>query len=645
VEVGGERFEGPSALYDAVAPILLRAPAGAVLEGPEAGLVTDLLRKGHPQGSRKLGEAGLKCVAVKWHPEHPNTKSFFVVRADGSSEDFSYRKCINNLFRERQRQGAMGYADAAMSPADLGALIRRPSDPEDILYLVEHHLGSLSPELLASALFHLARTALRRYGAARTPAMLHRDQRFLALHGAVMRQEPASLRSAELVSVLASYARLRFPPESSFLEAAQAALGAGGGLQGASPARLSTLCQALSRLKLAPSPALRGAIVTSARSALDDFGPRDLAILLHFCKDFQVAPEPGEPNWLLEIDQQVAATVDSFAQDSATRALRAYAFMGYRPSNQVVQRLSNQVPGEGMSPGAIKSAILSWGALGFNPGQKNLAAVVGQAQDSLRTFLPKEIAQLMWGLASLNAQPSVEFLCELELQVCKSLDSFQGGDLVTILWGYAKLRLAPDPQVQALLLSRVSGEVSRLPVPSLLNLLYAVAVLGVEDEEELLARLGAALSAAAAAGRLRARQFASALRHFHDAGVEPEDAFVAALQRTVARDAEQLGGVHVRDLLTGCAGLDLEPADEFMAALKRRHTEVFKEFRFVPWLDDALHAYSELEGIPLALIPESYEDRLSFLAKTVGAEDGVASTSAEGRSPPELGGSLEGDGW
>merc|ERR1711924_271842 len=63
------------------------------------------------------------------------------------------------------------------------------------------------------------------------------------------------------------------------------------------------------------------------------------------------------------------------------------------------------------------------------------------------------------------------------------------------------------------------------------------------------------------------------------------------------------GGVHVRDLLTGCAGLELEPADEFMAALKRRHTEVFKEFRFVPWLDDALHAYSELEGIPLALIP------------------------------------------
>ena len=52
----------------------------------------------------------------------------------------------------------------------------------------------------------------------------------------------------------------------------------------------------------------------------------------------------------------------------------------------------------------------------------------------------------MWGLASLNAQPSVEFLCELELQVCKSLDSFQGVDLVTILWGYAKLRLAPDSQ-------------------------------------------------------------------------------------------------------------------------------------------------------------------------------------------------------
>jgi hypothetical protein len=82
----------------------------------------------------------------------------------------------------------------------------------------------------------------------------------------------------------------------------------------------------------------------------------------------------------------------------------------------------------------------------------------------------------------------------------------------------------------------------------------------------------------------------------------------------------------------------LEPAEEFMASLKRRHAEVFKEFRFVPWLDDALQAYSELESIPLALIPESYEDRLAFLAKTIGAEGDLgASTSAEG--------SLEGGGW
>ena len=636
MEVGGERFEGPGELYDAVAPILLRAPAGAVLEGPEAGLLTDLLRKGHPQGSRKLGESGLKCVAVKWHPEHPRTKSFFVVRADGTSEDFSYRKCINNLFRERQRQGAMGYAEA-MSLADLAALIRRPSDPDDILYLVEHHLGAFTPELFASALFHLARTALRRYGAARTPAMLHRDQRFLSLHAAAMAQDPAVLRPADLVSVLGSYARLRFPPEPAFLEATEAALGVGGGLRGASPARISTLCQALSRLKRAPGPELRAALIASSREALDDFGPRDLAILLHFCKDFGLFPEPGEPNWLLEIDSQVAATVDKFEQDSATRALRAYAFMGYRPSNQIVQRLSNRIPGEEMSPGAIKSAILSWGALGFNPGEQNLVQVIGEAQRRLHTFLPKETAQLMWGLASLNAQPPVEFLCELELQVCKSLESFEAGDLVTILWSYAKLRLSPDSQVQGLLLGRVSGEVGSLPVSGLLNLLYAVALLGNTDEN-LFANLGASLAAAATAGRLRARQFARALPHLHRAGMHPGDAFVAALERTVARDAAQLGGVHVRDLLTGFSGLDLEPAEECMSALKRRHAEVFKEFRFVPWLDDALQAYSELDGIPLSLIPDSYEDRLAFLAKTIGMPGGVAEVTEDSEEEDD-------DGW
>merc|ERR1719399_2746145 len=137
--------------------------------------------------------------------------------------------------------------------------------------------------------------------------MLHRDQRFLSLHAAAMAQDPAVLRPADLVSVLGSYARLRFPPEPAFLEATEAALGVGGGLRGASPARISTLCQALSRLKRAPGPELRAALIASSREALDDFGPRDLAILLHFCKDFGLFPEPGEPNWLLEIDSQLGS--------------------------------------------------------------------------------------------------------------------------------------------------------------------------------------------------------------------------------------------------------------------------------------------------------------------------------------------------
>jgi len=46
--------------------------------------------------STQIG-TGLRAFQVREHPEH-GSRCFFVVRTDGSAEDFSYRKCAEALF-------------------------------------------------------------------------------------------------------------------------------------------------------------------------------------------------------------------------------------------------------------------------------------------------------------------------------------------------------------------------------------------------------------------------------------------------------------------------------------------------------------------------------------------------------------------
>lgn len=58
--------------------------------------VLEVLKKGHPDPQKKIG-SGVKAIQVKKYPEMEST-CFFIMRTDGTKEDFSVRKCISNLF-------------------------------------------------------------------------------------------------------------------------------------------------------------------------------------------------------------------------------------------------------------------------------------------------------------------------------------------------------------------------------------------------------------------------------------------------------------------------------------------------------------------------------------------------------------------
>ena len=619
MELAGARFADPVELFEAVAPILTRTPAGA--EGPpsEAQLITDLVRKGHPQGQKKLGQSGVQGVEVRWHPDHPRSKSFFLVRRDGTSEDFSYRKCINNLFRERARLGAMGFA-RELTEQDIAGLLKRSTDPDDILYLIEQRLDAFSPRLDVLALYFLSKVGPRRYRASNLATMLHRDPRFVRLHAKLMADFGApdcAFGLDEALNVFSSYGRLGFKPEPAFVASVQRQVL--DRLEDCTPHQITGLLMAMVRMKAPQDPAVFEPVLGRARATLEGFSHSDLSNFLFACKQLQCTELPGAEEWLREVEREISFKVDTFTGDSAARALRSFASMRYRPSNQTLQNLANRLvlSNTKSHPGVLATAMWSLGVLGFNPGRDVVAHLLDQAEAGMDKYLPKEKTKFMWGLASLKAPPTDSFLTALEDSVAHELDRFSIFDLVTILWSYSMLKMAVEETVMESIFGRIKGEVPSLTLVGLLNTLYSAVTLMYEDDE-LIEALLAELEGRA--GQLKSHHYAKVFHQLHKIDHPPTASFTAAMVEEVTRGAHLLSGSLVRNVLTACAGLDIEPGDAFLAAVKARHAEVLEEFRFVPWLNDALQAYSELLEFPLGLIPEDYDAKVELLRKIVQDE-------------------------
>ncbi|CAN0901654.1 Protein EMBRYO DEFECTIVE 514 [Linum grandiflorum] len=60
-------------------------------------MLLELLKKGDPESEKKIG-SGVESFQVRIHPAYESRlRSFFLVREDGSMEDFCYMKCVDNI--------------------------------------------------------------------------------------------------------------------------------------------------------------------------------------------------------------------------------------------------------------------------------------------------------------------------------------------------------------------------------------------------------------------------------------------------------------------------------------------------------------------------------------------------------------------
>jgi len=97
VKLGPKTFDAPEDAIKYISWLLNTVTMQQDLNDYERLVVEGMLRRGHEDAGKKIGENGIKSIQVKWHLEH-DSKCYYVVRNDGTMSDFSYRKCVEGCF-------------------------------------------------------------------------------------------------------------------------------------------------------------------------------------------------------------------------------------------------------------------------------------------------------------------------------------------------------------------------------------------------------------------------------------------------------------------------------------------------------------------------------------------------------------------
>lgn len=75
-------------------------------------VLLDLLKKGHSEPDKKIG-GGIQAFQVRFHPLY-RSRCYFLVREDGASDDFSFRKCVDHILPLPENMKAHGDVNKAL---------------------------------------------------------------------------------------------------------------------------------------------------------------------------------------------------------------------------------------------------------------------------------------------------------------------------------------------------------------------------------------------------------------------------------------------------------------------------------------------------------------------------------------------------
>ncbi|CAI5463391.1 unnamed protein product [Closterium sp. Yama58-4] len=95
VVLGPQTFATGLQMFNFFLDLLRGWPVNLDINQYEHMVLLDLLKKGHSDPTSKVGP-GIRSFQIRPHPEF-HSRCFFLVRTDGTVDDFSYRKCVEAL--------------------------------------------------------------------------------------------------------------------------------------------------------------------------------------------------------------------------------------------------------------------------------------------------------------------------------------------------------------------------------------------------------------------------------------------------------------------------------------------------------------------------------------------------------------------
>ncbi|KAK3027432.1 hypothetical protein RJ639_042072 [Escallonia herrerae] len=95
VNVGPKGFGSSVEIFDYFFKFLHYWTPNLNVNKYEHMMLLELLKKGHAEPEKKIGN-GVHAFQVRFHPEW-KSRCFFLVREDGSVDDFSFRKCVHKI--------------------------------------------------------------------------------------------------------------------------------------------------------------------------------------------------------------------------------------------------------------------------------------------------------------------------------------------------------------------------------------------------------------------------------------------------------------------------------------------------------------------------------------------------------------------
>ncbi|XP_062028143.1 protein EMBRYO DEFECTIVE 514 [Rosa rugosa] len=112
VILGPKSFGSAVEMFDYFYKLLHYWPTDLNINKYEYLVLLDLLKKGHSEPDKKIG-GGIQAFQVRFHPLY-RSRCYFLVREDGASDDFSFRKCVDHILPLPENMKAHADANKAL---------------------------------------------------------------------------------------------------------------------------------------------------------------------------------------------------------------------------------------------------------------------------------------------------------------------------------------------------------------------------------------------------------------------------------------------------------------------------------------------------------------------------------------------------